>query len=282
LGNLKKGKSRAETCFMNNRVWVWGLPFAPLTRSQAVEVVAKLIKAGQPSFFITANTHYAMLTQSEPGLSAVNEQASFVLADGAPLVWASRWRGSPLPERVAGSDLIFDLCEQAARNGFRIFLLGGAGGVAEQAAAALSRRYAGLQIVGTECPPFRELAAKEHADLLDRICKSKPDRLFVALGQPKGEIWIARHLHALGVPVCVQIGAALDFAAGRVRRAPRRLQKLGLEWAYRLSLEPSRLAPRYARNAWFLLRMVARDLLQSTAGRHYLPGPRPGELRDPW
>jgi N-acetylglucosaminyldiphosphoundecaprenol N-acetyl-beta-D-mannosaminyltransferase len=257
---------------MDNRVWVWGLPIAPLTRAQAVEAVVALVEAGQPTFFITANVHYAMLTHVDAGLQAVNAQAAFVLADGAPLVWASRWKGRPLPERVAGSDLIFDLCGRAARDGHRIFLLGGAEGVAEEAALALSRRFPGLRIVGTESPPFREPSAEEHAALLDRIRAARPDLLFVAFGQPKGETWIARHLQTLGVPVCVQVGASLDFVAGRVSRAPRRLQKLGLEWAYRMWLEPSRLAPRYARNACFLLGMVARDLLQGVGDR--LPGGR--------
>jgi N-acetylglucosaminyldiphosphoundecaprenol N-acetyl-beta-D-mannosaminyltransferase len=257
---------------MDNRVWVWGLPIAPLTRAQAVEAVVALVEAGQPTFFITANVHYAMLTHVDAGLQAVNAQAAFVLADGAPLVWASRWKGRPLPERVAGSDLIFDLCGRAARDGHRIFLLGGAEGVAGEAALALSRRFPGLRIVGTESPPFREPSAEEHAALLDRIRAARPDLLFVAFGQPKGETWIARHLQTLGVPVCVQVGASLDFVAGRVSRAPRRLQKLGLEWAYRMWLEPSRLAPRYARNACFLLGMVARDLLQGVGDR--LPGGR--------
>jgi N-acetylglucosaminyldiphosphoundecaprenol N-acetyl-beta-D-mannosaminyltransferase len=247
---------------MTDRVWIWGIPFAPLTRSQTVEAVVDLVEAGQPSFFITANTHYAMLTRENPDLGAINVQAAFVVADGAPPVWASRWKNSPLPERVAGSDLIFDLCERAACGGYRIFLLGGAEGVADEAAAVLSRRYPDLQIAGTASPPFRTLSTDEHAALLDRIRAARPDLLFVAFGQPKGEFWIARHFQSLGVPVCVQIGASLDFIAGRVRRAPRRLQKLGLEWAYRMWLEPSRLGPRYARNAWFLLSMVTQDLMQ--------------------
>jgi N-acetylglucosaminyldiphosphoundecaprenol N-acetyl-beta-D-mannosaminyltransferase len=238
-----------------------------MTRAQAVEAVAELVEVGQPSFFITANAHYAMLTHEEPSLQAVNAQAAFVLADGAPLVWASRWKGLPLPERVAGSDLIFDLCGRAARDGHRIFLLGGATGVAVEAAEALSRRFPGLRIVGTEAPPIRELSAEELAALLERIRTARPDLLFVAFGQPKGESWIARHLQTLGVPVCVQVGASLDFVAGRVSRAPRRLQKLGLEWAYRMWLEPSRLAPRYARNARFLLGMIARDLVHGIGDR---------------
>jgi N-acetylglucosaminyldiphosphoundecaprenol N-acetyl-beta-D-mannosaminyltransferase len=247
-----------------------------MTRAQAVEAVVELVEVGKPSFFITANAHYAMLTNAEPALEAVNAQAAFVLADGAPLVWASRWKGRPLPERVAGSDLIFDLCGRAARDGYRIFLLGGAEGVAEEAAEALCRRFPGLRIVGTEAPPFHEPTAEEHDELLGRIRAARPDLLFVAFGQPKGERWIARHSQALGVPVCVQVGASLDFVAGRVPRAPRRLQKLGLEWAYRMWLEPSRLAPRYARNARFLLGMIARDLAQGVGDR--LPGGRSRSL----
>jgi N-acetylglucosaminyldiphosphoundecaprenol N-acetyl-beta-D-mannosaminyltransferase len=257
---------------MDNSVWVCGIPFAPLTRSQAVDAVVNLIEAGEPSFFITANTHYAMLSKEHPDLQSVNAQAAFILADGAPLVWGSRWKKAPLPERVAGSDLIFDLCGRAAQNRYGVFLLGGAGGVAAEAADALTRRYPELRIVGVESPPFRALSAEEHAALLDRIRAARPHLLFVAFGQPKGEFWIARHFQSLGVPVCVQIGASLDFAAGRIRRAPRPLQKLGLEWAFRMWLEPSRLAPRYARNAWFLLSMVATNLVQGASER--LPWPR--------
>lgn len=252
---------------MDNRVWVWGIPLAPLTLSQAVEAVVNLVEAGEPSFFITANTHYAMLTKNIPDLKVINVQAAFILADGAPLVWASRFKKSPLPERVAGSDLIFELCAVAARSGHRVFLLGGAEGVANEAAEALTQRYPGLRIVGTESPPFRALSAQEDAALRDRIRAARPDLLFVAFGQPKGEFWIARHYRSLGIPVCVQVGASLDFVAGRVRRAPRRLQKIGLEWAYRMYLEPSRLAPRYARNAWFLLSMVTHDLFQAVGER---------------
>jgi N-acetylglucosaminyldiphosphoundecaprenol N-acetyl-beta-D-mannosaminyltransferase len=197
-----------------------------------------------------------MLTEELPDLRGINERAAFILADGKPLVWASRMQGSPLPERVAGSDLIFHLCEEAAREGFRVFLLGGPPGVAEEASRRLVDRYPGLRIVGTECPPFRQPTPEEEEALVDRIRAARPDLLFVAFGQPKGERWIVRHLDRLGVPVSVQIGASLDFAAGRVRRAPRWMQRTGLEWAFRLWLEPRRLAGRYARNAWFILRKV--------------------------
>jgi N-acetylglucosaminyldiphosphoundecaprenol N-acetyl-beta-D-mannosaminyltransferase len=209
---------------------------------------------------ITANTHYAMLTEKNADLCAINLRAAFIVADGAPLVWASRWHGSPLPERVAGSDLIFELSAEAARKGYRIFLLGGAEGVAAEAARRLSAQYPGLQIVGTEAPPFREPTAEEHAALIARIKLARPDILFVGFGQPKGERWIDRNYGDLGIPVSIQVGASLDFAAGRIRRAPYWMQKSGMEWSFRLLSEPRRLAARYARNAWFILRMIGRDL----------------------
>ena len=242
----------------HTKVWVWGVPFAPVTLAEAVAAVSELIRERRPTFFITAPTHYAMLTAEEPDLRAINDRAAFIVADGKPLVWASRMQGTPLPERVAGSDLIFHLCEEAAREGFRVFLLGGEEGVATEAARRLTGRYPGLRIVGTECPPFRPATPEEEEALLERIRQAAPDLLFVAFGQPKGERWIIRHMDELGVPVSVQVGASLDFAAGRVSRAPRWMQKSGLEWVFRMALEPKRLAGRYARNAWFIARMLAR------------------------
>jgi N-acetylglucosaminyldiphosphoundecaprenol N-acetyl-beta-D-mannosaminyltransferase len=256
-------------------VWVWGVPLAPLTLAETVVAVGDLIELGRPAYLITANTHYVMLTRQDASLREFNKRAAFIVADGAPLVWASRWQGSPLPERVAGSDLIFELSAAAARKGHRLFLLGGGDGVAEEAARRLSARYPGLQVVGTECPPFRELTAEEQDALAAHIRSARPDLLFLAFGQPKGEQWIARHLGKVGVPVSVQLGASLDFAAGRVRRAPRWMQKAGLEWAFRLWLEPTRLFPRYARNAWFITGMAARDLGRAAKRRLV---PRSGTL----
>jgi len=237
-------------------VWVWGLPLAPLTMPQALDRAEALVDARRPSFFITANLNYAMLTDADPRLRRLNERAAFLLADGMPLVWAARFGPRPLPERVAGADLVLKLCERAAAKGHRIFLLGGPPGLAEQAAAELLRRFPGLVIAGTECPPFGERTAEEDAALAARVRGARPDLLFVAFGQPKGELWIERHLEALGVPVSVQIGGSFDFVTGRLRRAPRWMQRTGLEWVYRFLQEPRRLGSRYARNLWFLFRMT--------------------------
>jgi N-acetylglucosaminyldiphosphoundecaprenol N-acetyl-beta-D-mannosaminyltransferase len=245
---------------MNDPVWVWGLPLAPLTRDQATEAVMQLIEAGRPSYFITANVHYAMLTAERPEMRSINDRAAFVLADGAPLVWASRRGPVPLPERVAGSDMIYDICEAAAKHGRSIYFLGGAEGVAETASRKLQELYPGLKVAGTACPSTEMLLGEGVRQVIADIKAAKPDLLFVALGQPKGELWLSEHLAELGVPVAAQIGATLDFVAGRVRRAPRLLQKIGLEWAYRITTDPARLFPRYLKNAVFLFGQVAKDL----------------------
>jgi N-acetylglucosaminyldiphosphoundecaprenol N-acetyl-beta-D-mannosaminyltransferase len=237
-------------------VWVWGLPLAPVTFSQALDRIDRLIEAGKPSFFITANLNYAMLVDRDPRLRELNDRAAFLLADGMPLVWWSRLGPTPLPERVAGADLIYGMCEQAARKGHRIYLLGAGPGVADEAAAKLIQKYPGLQIVGVECPPFRKLTAAEEREKIDRIRAARPDILIVAFGQPKGDFWIAERLEQLGVPVCVQVGATLDFVAGRVKRSPRWMQKTGLEWIFRMLQEPQRLAGRYLDNIRFLIRAV--------------------------
>ncbi len=212
-------------------VTVWGLPLRPLTRAQAVDVVMDQIEQRRPSYVITANLHYAMLTHQVPRLAEINKRAAFVVADGAPLVWASYLSKAPLPERVPGSDLIYGLCEEAAAREYGVYLLGGCPGVAAEAGRRLSRLYPGLRVVGATSPPLRELSDVESGELIESIRAAKPDLLFVAFGQPKGELWIADHCHAIDVPVSIQVGAAFDFVAGHVRRAPRGLQRIGMEWA---------------------------------------------------
>lgn len=242
-------------------VEVWGLPLASLTLEQTLDQVEALIAAGRPSYIITANLYYAMLTDRHPDLDALNRRAALVLADGMPLVWASRYRpGGPLPERVAGSDLIFGLCERAAARGYGVFLLGAAPETAARAAQILEQRYPGLRIVGGESPYLDRLTPEETKALTERIRAARPALLIGAFGQPRGERWIAQNLEAMGVPVCIQLGASLDFVAGRVQRAPRWMQRSGLEWLFRMIQEPRRLGPRYAANAVFLARMVLRDL----------------------
>jgi len=240
---------------------LWGLPLAKMTFAETVDAVDCLIAAGEPRLFITANLHYAMLTSRDPRLADINRQAAFVLADGMPMVWWSRFRKRPLPERVTGSDLIFLLARRAAERGHRVYLLGGAPGVPETAAQNLQARYPGLTIAGAESPPVGAWSSEVEAAICARVRAARADLLFAALGQPRGELWLHENLSRLGVPACVQVGATLDFVAGRIRRAPRWMQRTGLEWAYRLLREPKRMGPRYLQDTLFLARAVLGDLL---------------------
>jgi len=243
-----------------DRVMVWGVPFVPWTMAQTIAAICDLIRSGGPSHFITANTHYVMLSDQDPALRVINKNAAFIVADGMPIVWASRLGPSPLPERVAGSDLIFELSREAAAKGYRIFLLGGGPGIAEEAGRRLTALYPRLQVVGAVCPPFGQWTPEDDANLLDQIRSARPDVLLTALAMPKADHWLTANLEKLEVPVVFNCGAAVDFAAGNVRRAPRVLRSTGLEWAFRLSLEPRRLTRRYMANAWFVARMLAKDL----------------------
>ncbi|MHC4402037.1 MAG: WecB/TagA/CpsF family glycosyltransferase [Planctomycetota bacterium] len=244
-----------------DRVTVWGLPLARLTYRQTLDEVDCLIRRGEPAFFITANLNYAMLARRDERMRSVNDRAAFLLADGMPLVWYSRLLGKPLPERVAGADLISMLAERAAERAYRVFLLGGAGDVAEQVAGTFGRRYPGVRIVGVEAPMIDDLSEQQHEGLIARIRQARPDLLLVAFGQPKGELWLAENYQALGVPACVQLGASFDFVVGRTSRAPRWMQRTGLEWLHRIGCEPRRMIPRYLRNAAFLVTAIARDLV---------------------
>jgi N-acetylglucosaminyldiphosphoundecaprenol N-acetyl-beta-D-mannosaminyltransferase len=240
--------------------WVWDVPFHPLTFEEAIGQVDALVRAKRPSYLITANLNYVMQTNQDARLREVNNGAAFVVADGITLVWASRWKGTPLPERVTGADLIYGLCNLAARRDYGVFLLGGAPNVAEAAARNLSELYPGLRVVGVESPPLlRDLTMEVEAALIARIRSARADILLIAFGQPEGERWIARHLEELGVPVSLQVGGAINVAAGRVRRAPRWMQRLALETPYRIIQEPRRLTPRYTRNAVFWIRMISHD-----------------------
>jgi N-acetylglucosaminyldiphosphoundecaprenol N-acetyl-beta-D-mannosaminyltransferase len=241
-------------------VKVFGLPCARVTQAETLDLVDRFILERTPRLIITANLHFAMLSQVSPVLRWLNRKADLVLADGMPLVWASRLKGrkNRLPERVTGADLVPALCVRAADLGHRVYFLGGADGVAEEAVRKVRETAPDLNVIGIEAPHFSKLSTADREALVARIHASRPDLLFVALGQPKGELWLAENLENLGVPVSIQIGASLDFLAGRVKRAPIWVQRIGMEWFWRLASEPGRLFSRYASNAVFLLRKIFR------------------------
>jgi N-acetylglucosaminyldiphosphoundecaprenol N-acetyl-beta-D-mannosaminyltransferase len=228
----------------------------PFTLAEALTRIDQLIEEGKPRIVITANLHYAMVSARYPEVRELNRKAGFIVADGWPLVLASRLQKTPVPERVAGADMIYAICRQAAERGRRLFFLGGEPSISAEACRVLRERFPALIIAGAVSPPFRKLTESEERDLVEQIRAARPHILIVAFGQPKGELWIERHRDSLQVPVSIQMGASLDFVAGKVRRAPKLVQKCGLEWAFRFVQEPRRLGGRYFANGLFLIRML--------------------------
>jgi N-acetylglucosaminyldiphosphoundecaprenol N-acetyl-beta-D-mannosaminyltransferase len=210
-------------------------------------------------FVVTPNVDHAVMFQERPELRAAYADATLVLADGAPIVLASRLVGRPLPERVAGSDLVPQLFA-ASQQQLRVFLLGAAPGVAEEAAANIRCRWRHVEVVGTYSPPSGfEKDDAENARILAKIAAAAPDLLIVGFGAPKQELWVHRHRHELRATVALCAGATIDFLAGHRRRSPVWMQRVGLEWMHRLATEPRRLAGRYARDAWLFPQLVWRE-----------------------
>ncbi|MEO1526024.1 MAG: WecB/TagA/CpsF family glycosyltransferase [Planctomycetota bacterium] len=241
------------------RCSIWGVPFDRVTLTEAVDRIEALIARGAPSYVITANLNYVMLHHNQRELWPITDAAAMILADGQPIVLRSRIGSERLPERVAGSEMIYNLAERASERKWGIYFLGGEPGVAQTCADKLKQAYPGMRIAGVESPPYRPLSEAERAEQDQRIRDSNAQLLLVAFGQPKGERWIYENYQRLGVPVSIQLGASFDFIAGTATRAPKLFQRTGLEWFYRMLTDPKRLVPRYAANAWFLIQALARD-----------------------
>ena len=241
---------------------VWGIPFHVVDMEQTLDYLEQVIRVRKPSYAITANLNYAMLCSKHPRLAAFTERSTLTLCDGMPIQWRSRLNAVRLPERVAGADLIFRLTERCAQKRLRVYFYGASEGIAEKAATTLKKLYPNLIVAGVQCPPFRACSPEEIQSQLESIKRAKPDLLYVALGQPKGEYWIEDHLEELGVPLTIQLGASFDFVAGNSARAPRIWQRLGLEWLHRTIKDPKRLAPRYFNNLIFLLKTVRTELIE--------------------
>jgi N-acetylglucosaminyldiphosphoundecaprenol N-acetyl-beta-D-mannosaminyltransferase len=246
------------------RVEILGVGFDPVDLDGAVARVVALVGAGVPSLAVTANTEMVMTARHAPDLAALLAGAALVVADGVGVVWASRYLHRPLPARVPGIELAQRLLAEAARRGWRVYLLGGRSGTAEQAAARLRAAYPGLEIAGAAHGYF---ASGDEPRVAAAVREAAPALLLAGLGTPRQERWLARHLAALGAPVAMGIGGSLDIWAGRAHRAPRAMQTLGLEWLYRLAHEPRRLRRQLTIPHFMALIIVKRARDARRAGR---------------
>lgn len=241
-------------------VAVLGVPFSPLTQADTIARIAAMVASRRPHQIVTANVDFLVQSLHDRELRRIMLEADLVLCDGAPVRWASHLLGNPLPERVAGADLVPALLEAAEENGHRIFLLGAAPGVAAQAVDRIRQRWPHTVVAGHFSPPVANLLEMDHDEIVRQIRKAKPDLLLVSFGCPKQEKWISMHLQNLGVPVVIGVGATIDFLAGRVSRAPPWMRRSGLEWLFRLLQEPARLHLRYRANLREFVPAVARQL----------------------
>ena len=217
-----------------------------LTMDEALSEVDKLIKKNEAAYVVTPNVDHIVQLERGGELCDVYKNADLILTDGKPLIWISKWYGTPIKEKISGSDLFPLLCKMAAKKGYTMFFLGAAKGVAATAAENLMKRYKGLDIVGTYSPPFGFEKNEAEMGKIERMIKeSHPDILIVGLGCPKQELFIYHNKERLGVPVSLGLGASLDFEAGNIKRAPRWMADCGFEWLFRITQDPKRLAKRY-------------------------------------
>lgn len=239
-----------------------GLAVARIGSEELLDRVFGALARRRGGWIVTANLDIVQRAERDPDRRALYSEADWIVPDGTPLLWAARLRGRPFPERLAGSDLVWSLAARAAREGRSLYLLGGEGDAAAKAGAALARFAPGLRVVGSASPRLSSPPGEaELRALRDTLVPLAPDLLFVGLGSPKQEEVIRALRPAL--PGCWMMGCgiSLGFLAGDVPRAPRWMQRLGLEWLHRLAQEPRRLAHRYlVQNLPFSVRLLARSL----------------------
>lgn len=260
-------------------VTLFGLPIRRSTFGEAAEAILALSQDRVGAYVLTPNVDHVVKLHHDESFRSVYREATYIVADGMPLVWLSRLCGNPLPERVTGADLFVDLCRQAADRGLRVYLLGSASqAIIERTAEALKRRFPRLEIVGARSPSFGfEKNEGESKALVEEVRAANPDLLFVGVGAPKQEKWIYRYRHQLNAGVALGVGAAFDFVAGKVDRAPAWMQTLGLEWLFRISQEPKRMVRRYLVEDLIFFRLALREWSRSkvlgprTGGRPSLP-----------
>ena len=247
---------------------VLGIPLAITDYEGTLDFIDASVATGRRGYVCVAAVHTVMACQEDPALRAAVLGASFTVPDGQPLVWALKALGHELPDRVYGPELMDRACARAARSVQRFYLYGGrTHGALAELARTLRLRHPGLKIVGGQCPPFRPLTPAEEERVADEINRSGADVVWVGIGVPKQEKWMAQMRHRLDASVLVGVGAAFDFHAGLIPQAPDALQRLGLEWLFRLVQEPRRLWRRYLRYNPRFVAGFLRQYLRHLRGR---------------
>lgn len=222
---------------MRNRIAVLNVMIDVVTMKEAIDTVKQFILQKKAHLVVTPNAEMVMMANKDQQLAHIINNADLVVPDGAGVVWAARYQGDNMPERVAGYDLVQNLLSEAMSEKYKIYLFGGAPGIAEEARKIAEERYPGVQIVGTRNGFFTK---ENESEIVNEIKTCQPDILLVALGVPRQEKWLEEYKEELQVPVAIGVGGTFDVMAGVVQRAPLWMQRGNLEWFYRLLSEPKR------------------------------------------
>ncbi len=223
-----------------------GINIDNMTASEILDHVDECVKKRTPCQIVGVNVDQALRVIEDKYSYQIFDNAEIVFTDGKPIIWMAKWLKRPIVEKVSGPDLMLLLCERAAQKKYKIFLLGCAEGVAANAAKKLEEMYPGLQCVGTYSPPFGfEKDSVEMEKIVTMLKESGADQLFVGMGSPKQDIFIYENMDKYQIPVSYSMGAAIDFIGGSVKRAPKWMSDVGLEWFYRMLQNPKRLVKRY-------------------------------------
>ena len=251
-----------QTSLPNPPIAILGVPFDNLTTDETLALISRMVESRRPHHLVTADVDFLVQSQTDVELRRILFEAHLVLCDGAPLLWASRLLGNPLPDGVAGQDISPLLMQIAADNGYRLFLLGATPESTERAIASLRAKHPQLIVAGHYSPPFKQLVEMTHGEVLRQIAAAKPDILFVALGSQKQEKWIAMHYRTLAVPVCLGVGGTFDFLAEPVQPAATSRRKQWLKWFFRLWKSPRLSLPRMAKDCWVFGNGILRQWWQ--------------------
>ena len=255
------GTSRAERPQPSPlRVNILGVGVSAISLTQALVIFDAWIASGEQHYVCVTPVHGIMDCQPDPDLRRIFNASGLTTPDGMPLVWLLRLMGHKHVTRVYGPDLMLAVCEHSVGRAYRHFFYGGGPGVAERLADRLQARVPGLEIAGMFTPPFRPLTPDEDRDVVQKVNAASPHLVWVGISTPKQERWMAEHLGKVRAPVMIGVGAAFDFLSGAKRQAPRWMQRNGLEWAFRLANEPSRLWRRYLRYPRFAALLLLQAL----------------------
>ncbi len=265
LGNRDNCRPEAAFSTMTAdipKINVLGTEVAAVNPEEATRLINGWLSQDETGRYVSVvDVHCIMQSYRRPEVRQAYNSADACMPDGMPLTWVGRLRGCRTMSRVYGPDLMLALLELASKSGQTNFFLGGAEGVADELRDRMERRFPGLSVVGTYSPPFRSLTPDEKTALVGEINSLRPDLLWVGLGAPKQDLFMAEYHRLVNCKVMIGVGAAFDFHTDRIRQAPRWMMKSGLEWTFRLFMEPRRLGPRYLRhNPAFVWHIVLQQL----------------------